>query len=268
MKCRIFGAMLLLAAAAGCHTEPKPTPAVPVSIEELAGEWKANKDAVAAKYKGRLLEVSGMVSLATNDTSMLLPMVRLSADGAEKRNRASVICLFLNKEAAKIDRLCEGQELTVRGQLIDAEGNEPTLLYCEATESGVSPALNASPQQLSEEYKTDKDKMMKKYDSRWVVVEGFVAAIERPKWKKFDTKNNVPLGEVEDEHCYRYLFKMEDKNAVPVGVVCCSYHNDALLKKYAAVAVGQKIKVRGRCDKVVWREKKRIELTQGVLLDD
>lgn len=242
-------------------------PPVPVGVAELAGEWKANKDATLAKYKGRALEISGTVSMATNDTNVLLPMIRLQGEGADKKKNASVKCLFVGKDAPQIDRLCEGQEATVRGQLFDVESTEPTLLNCAMVEAGASPALTSSLAELIQEYKTNKDKMADKYNSRWLIVEGFVAGIEHPKMKKVDVINNKPPVEVEDEHCYRYFFKSDDK-AVSVSAVCCSYHNNELLKKYAAVAVGHKIKVRGRCDKTVWREKKRIELTQGVLMED
>ena len=62
-------------------------------------------------------------------------------------------------------------------------------------------------------------------------------------------------------------FKSDD-SAVRVCAVCCGYQNDDVLKKCALVRVGQKIKVLGRCDKIEWRDKKRIELTQGRFLDN
>ena len=269
MTFRILGVILLfstLSIAVGCHAETKPIPAVPVALEELAAEWKANREATLGKYKGRILEISGNVSMATNDT-VNLPMVRIADDNADRSKRVSVRCLFLSNESPRINRLCEGQTVTVRGQFIDADSNEATLLNCELVETGDGPAITLSPHELAKEYKADKDETAKKYNSRWVIVEGFVDAIDRPKVKKFDMAKNTPPVEVEDEHCYRYFFKSDDKT-VRVSAVCCSFHNNTVLKKYAAVVVGQKIKVRGRCDKTVWREAKMIELTQGVLLDD
>lgn len=259
--------LIVTVSLSGCRTESKPMPAVPIGIEELAGEWKANRETTLAKYKGRLLEIAGTVVLATNDTSVLLPMVRLRGEAADKKTSASVKCLFVVKEAPQIDRLCEGQEVTVRGQLIDSESAEAALLNCSLAETGASPALTSSLAELIQEYKSNKEKMADKYNAHWLIMEGFVAEVERPKMQKFDLAKNSPPVEVEDEHCYRYIFKSDEKT-VQVSAVCCSFYNQTLLKKLAAVAVGQKIKVQGRCDKTVWRDKKRIELTQCVLLEE
>jgi hypothetical protein len=242
-------------------------PLVPVSAEELAKEWKTDKAATLAKYKDKRLEVSGIVQVATNDTSVNLPMVQLTNNGVDKTGRVSVSCLFLNKDAQQVADLCEGQTVKVRGQLFDAESAEAMLLNCELVESGPNPAITTSAQELAKEYQADKEKMVKKYDSRWVILEGFVTEIDRPKWKRYDVSKNAPPVEVSDEHCYRFYFNSGADHTIRVCAVCCSYHNDSLLQKYAAVAKGQKIKVRGRCDKTVWRETKMIELTQGVLLD-
>lgn len=258
----------LLAIVAGCHAEPKALPIAPLTLEELIGEWNANKDVTLAKYKDTLLEISGTVSMATCDTTVTLPMVRLTNDAADKSKRVFVRCLFLYKDAPRINRVCEGQTATVRGQLIDADSKEPTLLNCELIEAGASPALVLSLQELADEYKADKKKMGEKYNSRWMIVEGFVGAIDRPKVKKFDLSKDAPSVEIEDEHCYRYYFKHDDDKTVRISAVCCSFHNNTLLKRYATIAVGQKIKVRGRCDRTVWREANGIELTQSVLLDD
>lgn len=271
MTFRILGGVFVLgvlAIVAGCRSEPKALPTVATTLEELAGEWSANPEATLAKYKDKALEISGTISLATSDTTVTLPMLRLVNDAADKGKRVSLRCLFLDKEAPRINPLCEGQTATVRGQLIDADSKEPTLLNCELVEAGVSPAMARSPQELAEEYKTDKEKMGEKYNSRWMIVGGFVGAIDRPKAKKFDLSKNAPPVEVEDDHCYRYFFKHEDDKTVRVCAVCCGYHNNTLLTKYGSVTVGQKIKVLGRCDKTVWRDTKTIELTQGVLLDD
>lgn len=251
---------------AGCHVETKAVPRVPLGAEELANEWKTNKNETLAKYKDKLLEISGIIATATNDTTVNLPLLELTGNDANKARSIPVKCFFTTKDAPRIDELCEGQRVKVRGQLFDAEGKEATVLNCELVEAGESPELSASPRELVEEYEADKDKMAKKYDSRWLVVEGFIDDIERPKWEKYASKDAPPV-EVVNEHCYRFFFKTDAKQPLRVCAVCCSYYNDPLLKKLGAVSKGQKIKVRGRCDRVLWRQKKRIELTQGVLLE-
>jgi hypothetical protein len=257
----------VLVAVAGCGPRSNPMPVVEVRLETLVGEWRTNKSTALEIYKGKILEISGIIELATNDTSVLLPMVRLR--GADAKDRETAICYFSSADWAKINRLCEEQKLTVRGQLIDGEGKEPTLLNCQLAAIGDSPALAAAIGELIDEYKIDKNKMAEKYDSHWLIVEGFVVEIERPKVKRIQVKENKQIveSEVEDEHCYRYYFKSDDRS-VRVCAVCCGYQNDGLLKKCAMVHVGQKIKVIGRCDKIEWRDKKRIELTQCRLLDD
>lgn len=242
-------------------------PIAVVSVQTLTTEWRAQRKQTLDKYKGNILEISGTISLATNDTSALLPLVSLA--DAEAKNRSAVKCYFSGTDWAAIQRLCEGQKITVRGQLIDSDGSEPMLLNCQLQEAEDSPALEATIAGLIEEYKSDEKKMAEKYDSHWLLVEGFVAEIERPKVKKIEVKENQQIveSEVENEHCYRFYFKSDD-DAARVCAVCCGYQNDDVLKKCALVRVGQKIKVLGRCDRIEWHEKKRVELTQGRLLDN
>ncbi len=270
MRRRIVGRILCLAALAsltGCGARTTPVPVEVVSVHALTAEWRAHGKQTFDKYKGKIVEVSGIVSLATNDTNVLLPLVRLADEDA--KNRFAVQCYFSGTDWAAIQRLCEGQKLSVRGQLIESDGGEPMLLNCQLRDVGESPALGATIAGLIEEYKTNDKKMAEKYDSHWLIVEGFVAEIERPKVKKIEVKENKQIveSEVADEHCFRFYFKSDD-NAVRVCAVCCGYQNDDILKKCALVRLGQKIKVLGRCDKIEWRDKKRIELTQGRLLDN
>jgi hypothetical protein len=103
--------------------EPKPTPepeaepistAVGVTTEELYSTYKANAVEADAKYKGKILTVTGTVhKIVTKDTFDIYYVMLTSAEKHEKWN---VRCTFDKTHELELERLTAGQTVTVQGK--------------------------------------------------------------------------------------------------------------------------------------------------------
>jgi len=105
------------------EAEAKPTPepeaepistAVGVTTEELYSAYKANAVEADAKYKGKILTVTGTVhKIVTKDTFDIYYVMLTSAEKHEKWN---VRCTFDKMHELELERLTAGQTVTVQGK--------------------------------------------------------------------------------------------------------------------------------------------------------
>jgi hypothetical protein len=105
------------------EAEAKPTPepeaepistAVGVTTEELYSAYKANAVEADAKYKEKILTVTGTVhKIVTKDTFDIYYVMLTSAEKHEKWN---VRCTFDKTHELELERLTAGQTVTVQGK--------------------------------------------------------------------------------------------------------------------------------------------------------
>lgn len=97
--------------------EPKAEPistAVGMTTEELYSAYKANAVEADAKYKGKILTVTGTVhKIVTKDTFDIYYVMLTSAEKHEKWN---VRCTFDKTHELELERLTAGQTVTVQGK--------------------------------------------------------------------------------------------------------------------------------------------------------
>ncbi len=97
------------------ETEAKPiSTAVGMTTEELYSAYKANAVEADAKYKGKILTVTGTVhKIVTKDTFDIYYVMLTSAEKHEKWN---VRCTFDKTHELELERLIAGQTVTIQGK--------------------------------------------------------------------------------------------------------------------------------------------------------
>ena len=111
----IFAAVILglLAILAACETETgiaksmvDEAPEFRVSAAQLSAEYESNESAANAKYKGKVILVTGVISKVYRGF-LYTPYVELEA---------GVRCNFSDNEDAAMLALSEGQTISMKGQ--------------------------------------------------------------------------------------------------------------------------------------------------------
>ena len=95
------------------ETKPEPT-ADELSVEELYSTLEADRAAAEAKYQNRVLKVTGVVyRTVINDN---LDVAILIIASAKNYSEWQVSCTFDRKQEQKLNRLTEGETVTVQGK--------------------------------------------------------------------------------------------------------------------------------------------------------
>lgn len=93
---------------------PAPTPEIiRVTAQELYSAYEANEVAADAKYKGKVIEVSGVVDTIGKDF-LGTPYVTLTSGG--RYEVWGVQCMFSNKDEPQLAQLSKGETVAVRGK--------------------------------------------------------------------------------------------------------------------------------------------------------
>lgn len=110
---KLFPVALALLLFSGC--EDSGTPTISVSSSQLYADYRANEVAADAKYKGKILDISGTVTGIGNDI-LDNGYVTLYGDGF-----LSVQCSFKNK--AQLAPVHQGQQVRIKGMCDGLMGN-------------------------------------------------------------------------------------------------------------------------------------------------
>jgi hypothetical protein len=143
-------------------------PDVTMAAEAWNAEWKKDKDAAAARYKGKVVELSGTVQGADDDPYGEVGYVYLKA----KDNLIGVRCATRNKKPWT--KVSPGSEVKVRGRVPDF-GLPGDLYEAEIVDAGPNPGVVITALELTREYAADRDAAAKKYHDKWAYVSGEVA---------------------------------------------------------------------------------------------
>jgi hypothetical protein len=150
-----------------------------VTADDLFKEYQQDKKAAAAKYANQVVEISGVVMVLDQDYSGR-PYVALSAP--EKPYQVGTRCYTTDQQPWA--KLAPGQKVTLKGRWPPQGSflwNHVALNNCVVTGVGPNPAIKMSTQQLVKEFLADTGSAKRKYDDKWVILNGKVAGKRRDK---------------------------------------------------------------------------------------
>lgn len=166
MRRSFLAAAALFAAAAAVRADDQNV--VRVDPEAFAVEIKTDAKAAAAKFKGKVIEMSGpVVGVFRNfgDVQYL---------GLESKTAGTLGVTCVTKDQKLFGKVFKGQEVTVRGRYPDTQYGFQ-IEDCEIVKKGPSPALTYTAEEMAAEWAKDKDAAAKKWKDKPIVVSGEVA---------------------------------------------------------------------------------------------
>jgi hypothetical protein len=172
----LLTALLLLTLAATApaggdkkSTAPQPLgkPDLVVSPADWRAEFKKDSQAARAKYRGKVIEMSGTVSSARPDPYGLCGYISLDvADDA-----FGVRCVLTDLKPWK--RVSPGSKVKVRGKSSDLIAGD--LRPCEIVEAGPNPGVVITAEELSRQFAANRKQTSARYDGKWAYVKGKVS---------------------------------------------------------------------------------------------
>lgn len=119
----ILSVLLILALGSGSSEKDtkeiqSKAPAYTVTAKSLFAEYKANEVAADAKYKGKVVIVSGVIQDIGKDIADQAYIV-IGGEGFLD----GVQCTFTESQNASVARLSKGQKVTVKGEVQGKMGN-------------------------------------------------------------------------------------------------------------------------------------------------
>jgi hypothetical protein len=207
-------------AGAGAKNGKGPAPIGKANLVVTPAEWRADfkKDSAAAKakYKGKVIEMSGIVTSARPD-QFGAPFGFINLNVAD--DVVGVRCVLADPKPWK--KVSPGSKVTVRGK--SSETLSGDLNPCEIVEAGPNPGVVITALELTKQFAADRMETQKKYDEKWAYVKGEV--IMRSK----------------SEGCAVLLTLKGDGD---ITVNCC--FGEAFKRTADGVKVGSKVDVFGR----------------------
>jgi hypothetical protein len=157
---------------------PPVEAAVPVTAEQLAREVHSNPAAAEQKYKGKLLEVEGVVKSLLNHIGGGTVVMLKGLDGKVEGKFVYVpcVCNFDGLSESKAAALSEGQQVKIRGRCFET-GRMPILNGCEVTFAGADPAPHVQADRLAQEFAQSEQKANEKYRGKYLVAQGVVREV-------------------------------------------------------------------------------------------
>jgi hypothetical protein len=142
-------------------------PDVTVTPAEWHAEFKKDPEAAKAKYKDKVIEMSGTVSSVRPDPYGEVGRVNLEVP----KDLLGVECMLADKKPWT--KVSPGSKVKVRGKLWDRFNG--VLNPCEIVEAGKNPAVTLSAQELAKQFAADRKEARKMYDEKWAYLKGEVA---------------------------------------------------------------------------------------------
>lgn len=201
--------------------KPKSSADFSLTAEELEAEYQKDKQATEKKYKGKTIELSGVVAAVYGEETAFIGLV------AGKRTRG-LPCVMIDKEPWST--VAPGQTIKLRGPWA-TYGELPALYDCVIVEAGPNPAVVLTAAKLADEYAADAKGVKKKYTGKYVILTGEV--IEN----KIDNKGGR-------------LVRLKAREKVGIEL----YYGLALAKRGAKMRAGQTVKVFGELTQFDFRE--------------
>src|SRR5262245_15526000 len=135
-------------------------------------EWKKDRSAALAKYKGKIVEVSGDVTYVFFEAANGL---RSGPGGwVNLKGLSEILPVYcFTTDPQPWLRVSKGSRARIRGRAGMVDTNE--LVECAIVEAGPSPALNVTAEDLAKAVAADRKLAAAKYDQKFVHATGEVA---------------------------------------------------------------------------------------------
>jgi hypothetical protein len=199
----------------------KASPDVTTDAESWHAEWKKDAEAARKKYKGKIVELSGVVEHPDDDPYGRIGYIWLKAKSDILGPRCAL------DDTAPWLKVGPGCTIKIRGTVPDF-GLSGDLYPCVIVESSPTTCLEITAARLAKEFAADKKAALDKYEKKWLIVEGELTGKEPSKI---------------DEGRFIYLTLKGDG---AVNVRCYIANNsDYQRKANEDLEVGQKMKVCG-----------------------
>jgi hypothetical protein len=140
---------------------------IKVDPEAFAAEIKADAKAVAAKYKGKLIEMTGTVA------GIYRNFGDVQYVGLPSKTAGTLGVTCVTKDQKLFGKVFKGQEVTVRGKYPDPQYGYQ-IEDCEIVKKGPSPALTYTADEMAAEWARDKEAATKKWKDKPIVVSGLI----------------------------------------------------------------------------------------------
>jgi tRNA_anti-like len=95
-------------------------PAIKVTATKLIADYKANEVSADAKYKSKIVEVSGLVDTIGKD---LLDTPYIALSNGEQYSFEKVQCMFSKSNEAELANVTKGDRITLKGEVSGKLGN-------------------------------------------------------------------------------------------------------------------------------------------------
>jgi hypothetical protein len=165
--------------------------ATSVTAADLSAEFVADKAAASAKYKDKVLKITGKVQDPAGDggrsdqlTLQGLPNPKSAADPMMMGGLFPANCYINNPVPKAARELTRGQEVTVLGTCSDVDAlDRLTILNASVIKSGPDPAIVVSAVDLTKAFIDDESAATKKYTGQQVKVEGKVKSLNQKEYE-------------------------------------------------------------------------------------
>lgn len=102
------------------NIQPEPTPMIKVTATKLSEDYKANEISADAKYKGKTVEISGVVGSIGKDI-LSTPYIVLKT--SQYAVMDSVQCMFSKEDESKLMNVSKEQSIVLTGEVSGKMGN-------------------------------------------------------------------------------------------------------------------------------------------------
>jgi Leucine-rich repeat (LRR) protein len=144
----------------------KIAPSFSLSAEKFSEEYKENRNAAEEKYKGKVVELTGVVK----------SMGRNIADDSYISLEAGKVLfgvMCVTADAEPWAKVAPGQKVKLKGKWPEFSVGA-ALIYCVFLDTGKYEATALSAEQLAKEYVADPEATTKKYKDKYLVISGEV----------------------------------------------------------------------------------------------
>ncbi len=191
-------------------------PDVTMDAAAWHAEFKKDADAARAKYKDKVIELSGTVDAVMpspfGDSGNVFLEVPKETIGVQCRTT----------EVKPWKKVSPGSKVKIRGKV--SEFGRGELVQAEIVEAGLNPGVVISAEQLAKEFVADRAAARKKYHDKWAYVTGDV------------------LERTSEKYCW-VLLKLKGEGDVTVN---CCFGEGAYKKPVEPIKAGSKVDVFGR----------------------
>lgn len=150
---------------------------VTITADEWAKEFKADKKAAQAKYKGKVIEMTGEVAslqLALGDMAVYL---KVKGEAGVPGVPSGEMCVMTDLNCW--ESISPGSGVTIRGKSSTVFSEGRVVEGCSIVKADQNPAKTMTAEDFAKKYKADPKKSRQAWDDlglKWVYLEGVLAS--------------------------------------------------------------------------------------------